>query len=139
MYCTYSYAVNTDVLKQNLHLICDKPSMSLRVLDDISLLIYIYFSSKIKWTFSVFLGGPPEPRPGYQISEPNGCSSSLVGLQVNAVVGSLLIAPAAQNCIFKPMYCICNLANDNHKSWKSTMQFFVLTAWPRDPRYDKLL
>lgn len=26
-------------------------------------------------------GEPPQPRPGYQLPEPNGCSSSLVGLQ----------------------------------------------------------
>uniref|UniRef100_A0A8C2XBP8 Phospholipase A2, group XIIB n=1 Tax=Cyclopterus lumpus TaxID=8103 RepID=A0A8C2XBP8_CYCLU len=30
-------------------------------------------------------GEPAQPRPGYQLPEPNGCSSSLVGFQVNAL------------------------------------------------------
>uniref|UniRef100_A0A665WD68 Phospholipase A2, group XIIB n=1 Tax=Echeneis naucrates TaxID=173247 RepID=A0A665WD68_ECHNA len=30
-------------------------------------------------------GEAPQPRPGYQLPEPNGCSSSLVGFQVNAL------------------------------------------------------
>lgn len=44
-----------------------------------------------------FTGELPLPRPGYKQQEPNGCSSSLVGFQVNAAVGGLLIAPTAQN------------------------------------------
>uniref|UniRef100_A0A3Q3NB58 Phospholipase A2, group XIIB n=1 Tax=Mastacembelus armatus TaxID=205130 RepID=A0A3Q3NB58_9TELE len=28
-------------------------------------------------------GEPPQPRPGYQLPEPNGCSSSLVGFQLD--------------------------------------------------------
>lgn len=67
------------------------------ICDDISLLFH--FSWKIKWSFPVFLGDAPEPRSSYQIPEPNGCSSSLVGFQVNAAVGGLFIAPTAQNYI----------------------------------------
>uniref|UniRef100_A0A667XLN5 Phospholipase A2, group XIIB n=1 Tax=Myripristis murdjan TaxID=586833 RepID=A0A667XLN5_9TELE len=37
----------------------------------------------------------PEPRPGYQIPEPNGCSSSLVGFQVD---GFDLGIPAMTKC-----------------------------------------
>lgn len=71
----------------------------LEICDDISLLMYLHFSSKIKLSFSVFLGDPPEPRSSYQIPEPNGCSSSLVGFQVNNAVGGLFIAATAQNHI----------------------------------------
>ncbi|XP_041865907.1 group XIIB secretory phospholipase A2-like protein isoform X2 [Melanotaenia boesemani] len=31
-------------------------------------------------------GEIPQPRPGYQLPEPNGCSSSLIGFQVNAAL-----------------------------------------------------
>uniref|UniRef100_G3NNJ2 Phospholipase A2, group XIIB n=1 Tax=Gasterosteus aculeatus TaxID=69293 RepID=G3NNJ2_GASAC len=41
-------------------------------------------------------GETPQKRPGYQLQEPNGCSSSLVGLQVNAVLD--LGIPAMTNC-----------------------------------------
>ncbi|KAL6101682.1 pla2g12b [Pungitius sinensis] len=41
-------------------------------------------------------GETPQNRPGYQLQEPNGCSSSLVGLQVNAVLD--LGIPAMTNC-----------------------------------------
>ncbi|XP_010777317.1 fibrous sheath CABYR-binding protein-like [Notothenia coriiceps] len=44
-------------------------------------------------------GEIPQPRPGYQLPEPNGCSSSLVGFQVNDAVGGLFIAPTAQTYI----------------------------------------
>ncbi|XP_041804005.1 group XIIB secretory phospholipase A2-like protein [Chelmon rostratus] len=41
-------------------------------------------------------GEPPQPRPGYQLSEPDGCSSSLVGFQVNAALD--LGIPAMTKC-----------------------------------------
>ncbi|KAF1375873.1 hypothetical protein PFLUV_G00224710 [Perca fluviatilis] len=41
-------------------------------------------------------GKPPQPRPGYQLPEPNGCSSSLVGFQVNAALD--LGIPAMTEC-----------------------------------------
>uniref|UniRef100_A0A672ZLT6 Phospholipase A2, group XIIB n=2 Tax=Sphaeramia orbicularis TaxID=375764 RepID=A0A672ZLT6_9TELE len=41
-------------------------------------------------------GVPPQPRPGYQLPEPNGCSSSLVGFQVNAALD--LGIPAMTQC-----------------------------------------
>uniref|UniRef100_A0A8C2XI67 Phospholipase A2, group XIIB n=1 Tax=Cyclopterus lumpus TaxID=8103 RepID=A0A8C2XI67_CYCLU len=41
-------------------------------------------------------GEPAQPRPGYQLPEPNGCSSSLVGFQVNAVLD--LGIPAMTKC-----------------------------------------
>ncbi|XP_054456469.1 group XIIB secretory phospholipase A2-like protein isoform X2 [Anoplopoma fimbria] len=37
-------------------------------------------------------GEPPQPRPGYQLPEPNGCSSSLVGFQLDLGI------PAMTNC-----------------------------------------
>lgn len=56
-------------------------------------------SSRPKWSFHVFSGELPQPRPGFQLSEPNGCSTSLVGFQVNAAVGCLFIAPTAFKAI----------------------------------------
>ncbi|XP_038593151.1 group XIIB secretory phospholipase A2-like protein isoform X1 [Micropterus salmoides] len=41
-------------------------------------------------------GEPPQPRPGYQLPEPNGCSSSLVGFQVNNALD--LGIPAMTEC-----------------------------------------
>ncbi|XP_023267359.1 group XIIB secretory phospholipase A2-like protein isoform X1 [Seriola lalandi dorsalis] len=41
-------------------------------------------------------GEAPQPRPGYQLPEPNGCSSSLVGFQVNAAMD--LGIPAMTEC-----------------------------------------
>lgn len=41
-------------------------------------------------------GGLPAPRPGYELPEPNGCSSSLVGFQVNAALD--LGIPAMTQC-----------------------------------------
>ncbi|XP_032396961.1 group XIIB secretory phospholipase A2-like protein isoform X1 [Etheostoma spectabile] len=41
-------------------------------------------------------GKLPQPRPGYQLPEPNGCSSSLVGFQVNAALD--LGIPAITEC-----------------------------------------
>lgn len=41
-------------------------------------------------------GELPAPRPGYQLPEPNGCSSSLVGFQVNAALD--LGIPAMTQC-----------------------------------------
>lgn len=41
-------------------------------------------------------GELPKPRPGYQLPEPNGCSSSLVGFQVNAALD--LGIPAMTQC-----------------------------------------
>ncbi|XP_049456311.1 group XIIB secretory phospholipase A2-like protein isoform X1 [Epinephelus fuscoguttatus] len=41
-------------------------------------------------------GELPQPRPGYQLPEPNGCSSSLVGFQVNAALD--LGIPAMTKC-----------------------------------------
>uniref|UniRef100_A0A672HJH1 Group XIIB secretory phospholipase A2-like protein n=1 Tax=Salarias fasciatus TaxID=181472 RepID=A0A672HJH1_SALFA len=41
-------------------------------------------------------GEIPQPRPGYQLPEPNGCSSSLIGLQVNAALD--LGIPAMTKC-----------------------------------------
>lgn len=40
-----------------------------------------------------FSGELPQPRPSFQPSEPDGCSSSLVGFQVNTAVGGLFITP----------------------------------------------
>lgn len=110
---TYSYAINTDVLKQRLHLICGtKHTQEQRYTtdpwsgqrDNMSLLMCLHFSLRVKLNFSVFFvcfsGKLPQPRPDYQHSEPDGCSSSLVGFQVNSAVGGL-IAPAAQNYINK--------------------------------------
>lgn len=45
------------------------------------------FSWPYYLTFS-FSGEHPQPRPGYQLKEPDGCASSLVGFQVHASVGS---------------------------------------------------
>ncbi|XP_051233159.1 group XIIB secretory phospholipase A2-like protein isoform X1 [Dicentrarchus labrax] len=41
-------------------------------------------------------GDLPQPRPGYQPSEPDGCTSSLVGFQVNSALD--LGVPAMTNC-----------------------------------------
>ncbi|XP_039995449.1 group XIIB secretory phospholipase A2-like protein [Xiphias gladius] len=41
-------------------------------------------------------GEVPQPRPGYHLPEPNGCSSSLVGFQVNAALD--LGIPAMTKC-----------------------------------------
>lgn len=41
-------------------------------------------------------GEVPQPRPGYQLPQPNGCSSSLVGFQVNAALD--LGIPAMTQC-----------------------------------------
>lgn len=61
---TYSYAINTDVLKQRLHLICGtKHTQEQRYTtdpwsgqrDNMSLLMCLHFSLRVKLNFSVFL------------------------------------------------------------------------------------
>lgn len=53
------------------------------------------FMLHIQFGSLFFLGEAPQPRLGYQLPEPNGCSSSLVGLQVNGAVGGLFVAPTS--------------------------------------------
>ena len=68
--------------------------------DDITLFTFTHSAHSFGF---VLLGENPQPRAGYQIPEPNGCNSYLVGFQVNEAVGGLFEAPTAQNYTIKPI------------------------------------
>ncbi|XP_044229342.1 group XIIB secretory phospholipase A2-like protein isoform X1 [Thunnus albacares] len=58
-------------------------------------------------------GKLPQPRPGYQLPEPNGCSTSLVGFQVNAAFD--LGIPAMTKCCNELDVCYdtCGTSKNN--------------------------
>ncbi|KAK5908306.1 hypothetical protein CgunFtcFv8_016378 [Champsocephalus gunnari] len=58
-------------------------------------------------------GEIPKPRPGYQLPEPNGCSSSLVGFQVNDALDMGI--PAMTNCcdMLDKCYDTCGVSKND--------------------------
>jgi len=58
-------------------------------------------------------GKAPQPRPGYQLPEPNGCSTSLVGFQVNSAFD--LGIPAMTKCCNELDVCYdtCGTSKDD--------------------------
>ncbi|KAK2824142.1 hypothetical protein Q5P01_021317 [Channa striata] len=71
---------------------------------------------------------PPEPRPGYQLPEPNGCSSSLVGFQLDLGIPAMTkccnqldicydtCGTSKYNCDSKFRSCLHSICSDLKKS-----------------------
>nr|XP_029136935.1 group XIIB secretory phospholipase A2-like protein isoform X2 [Labrus bergylta] len=113
--CTYSYAIGADVLKQKSHLICESTHAQEQ---NCTVIIFFLFST----------GEIPQSRPGYQLPEPNGCSSSLVGFQLDMGIPAMTkccdqldmcydtCGASKYDCDTKFRSCLHDICSDVNKS-----------------------